>query len=275
MNEEPSPGATNAPSQLGRIRFVLVEPQFGGNIGQAARALMNLGFSRLVLVATAADPLGREARMMAVEAAGLLESAECHEDLDSALAGAATVVGMSRRVGKHRRPHSRFDESVPDLLRLLRAGELAVVFGREDHGLPDAALDRCTHLAYLLSAPTYPSFNLAKAVLLAAYELRRALPAVQDGFAEPLADHAAREAMYGHLERAFGAIGFFSRDTLTPMMRRLRRMLGRAELTDAEVQILRGIARQTLWAAGRTGQAEPARAVEDSQIPTDDAGRRD
>lgn len=256
MNAEPSPGAPDAPNDLGRVRFVLVEPQFGGNIGQAARAMMNLGFSRLVLVAPAADPLGREARMMAVEAGSLLESAECHEDLDGALAGSATVVGLSRRVGKHRQPHSRFDEAVPDLVRLGWAGELAVVFGREDHGLPDAALDRCTHLSYLLASPVYPSFNLAQAVLLVAYELRRALrPAVTGGLAdpldEPMADHRAREAMFAHLEHALDAIGFFSRDTRIPMMRRLRRMLGRAELTDSEAQILRGIARQTLWAAGR------------------------
>jgi tRNA C32,U32 (ribose-2'-O)-methylase TrmJ len=63
--------------------------------------------------------------------------------------------------------------------------------------------------------------------------------------------------MYRHLERAFVAVGFLSRDTVLPIMRRLRRALDRAELSAEEVKLLRGVARQTLWAAGRAGLVEP------------------
>ena len=36
-------------------------------------------------------------------------------------------------------------------------------------------------------------------------------------------------------------------------MRRLRRLLGRAEMSPDEVQLLRGLARQILWVSGRAG----------------------
>lgn len=247
---EPRPGAFDP----GSVRFVLLEPQSGGNVGSAARALANLGFSRLCLVRPACDPLGREARMMAVEARDLLQGAELFEELDEALAGAGAVVGTTRRVGRHRRPHWRLDQCSERLVSLAAAGELALLFGREDHGLCDADLDRCTHLVYLDSSSRYPSFNLAQAVLLVGHELRRA---GMQGAAEPAlpapAGHRAREAMFRHLEQALQTIGFLAPDSSEVVMRRLRRLLGRAAMTAEEVKLLRGVARQTLWAARRAG----------------------
>lgn len=240
-----------------RVRYVLVEPQHAGNVGAAARALKNLGFGRLEIVAPRCDPRGAEARRLAVDAADLLERAGVHADLDSALEGAATVVGTSRRTGKHRRPHWRLDELAPRLARLDRADGLAILFGREAHGLSDAELDRCTHLVRFLSAREYPSFNLAQSVLLVAYELRLAIDEAPAGAADPpLADHASREAMYAHLETALRSIGFLSDQTSEVMMRRLRRMLGRTGLTHDDVQVVRGIARQVLWAASQAGLPE-------------------
>ncbi len=249
------------------MRFVLVEPLAGGNVGSAARALKNLGFSRLELVRPQCDPRGPEATLMAVGAADLLERAAVHDDLSGALAGAATVVGTSRRKGKYRRPHYSLDHFVEELARSTTIGELAVVFGREDHGLADVELDRCTHLVYLPASDDYPSFNLSHAVLLVAYELRRAATATgaaaPEERPEPPAGHEEREAMYQHLQQALLAIGFLQQDTTVTMMRRLRRLFGRATLTSEEVKIFRGIARQSLWIAQRAGKSVPPAAAED------------
>ncbi|HXV75951.1 MAG TPA: RNA methyltransferase [Candidatus Polarisedimenticolaceae bacterium] len=241
-----------------RVRFVLVQPQNAGNVGSAARALKNLGFSRLELVDPACDPRSDEARRMAVDAGDLLDRIRIHPDLDRALTEATTVVGTTRRLGKHRRPHLALHEASDRLVALARAGQLAVLFGREDHGLSDRELDRCTDLVYLPSSREYPSFNLAQAVLLVAYQLLLSDGAPPYGAGEaPPADHARREAMLQHLERAFLAIGFLGRDTREVVMRRLRRALGRAALTREEVKLLRGVARQTLWAARKAGLDVP------------------
>ena len=157
-----------------RVRFVLVEPRRAGNIGAAARALANLGYGRLEIVRPAEDPRGAEAQRMAVHATALLDAAKVHERLDGALSGAQTVVGTTARSGKQRKPHWRIDALAEQLLAHGDPGELAFVFGREDHGLSDDDLDRCTHLVYLPAEETQPSFNLAQALLLVAWELRRA-----------------------------------------------------------------------------------------------------
>jgi tRNA/rRNA methyltransferase len=237
------------------IRFVLVEPRYGGNVGAAARVLKNFGFGRLDLVDPREGAAHEEAVRMAVDAADVLASARTHATLEAALEGAATVVGTSRRMGKHRQPHYRLDELAPKLGGLAACGSVALLFGREDHGLSDADLDLCTHLVYVPTSPTYPTLNVAQTVAIAAYELRRALGAeatdapdeAEDELA--LADHATREAMYAHLDEALYAIGFLKDGQIEGMMRRLRRLLGRAELTRGDVQVLRGIARQILWLA--------------------------
>ena len=264
---------TSGSATLDRCRFVLVEPQSAGNVGSAARALKNLGFRRLDVVAPRCEPRGPEARRLAVDAADLLDAARIHDDLDAALGGAVTVVGTSRRAGKHRKPHWRVDALALEIAATATAIEVAVVFGREEHGLTDAELDRCTHLAYLPAAAAYPSFNLAQAVLLVAWELRRAAvdgpaPDASDAL-EPPADHARREAMYAHLEQAWLAIGFLKSDSREVVMRRLRRAVGRAALSCEEVKLLRGVARQTLWVARRAGLEIPSTG---SEAPGDDEG---
>jgi TrmH family RNA methyltransferase len=246
------------------VRYVLVEPQLGDNVGAAARALKNLGFGRLVVVSPACDPRGNDARRLARDAVDILENAVVVEDLDEALTGATSVVGTSRRRGKHRRPHWRLDRLAPEMARMAAVGNLAVLFGREAHGLFDAELDRCTHLVHFPSSEAYPSFNLAQSVLLVAYEMRLALEAGPvEGPDEPPAGHRQREAMYAHLQAALQAVGFLHAETVEPMMRKIRRMLGRAGLTATEARIVRGIARQTLWASRQAGLPTPEEPDDD------------
>lgn len=234
-----------------RIRFVLLEPQRAGNVGAAARALTNLGFSRLEIVRPAEDPRNAEARRMAVNAGPLLDAAGVHSTLDTALAGAQTVVGTTARTGKQRKPHWRIDTLIEQVLAS-DPGELAIVFGREDHGLNDEDLDRCTHLAYLPADQAYTSFNVAQAVLLFAWELRRAGLRPADPQDPPAADED-REAFYRHYEQALRAVGFVTDQTAPSIMRRVRRIYGRAGVTQEELATLRGMARQILWAADKAG----------------------
>jgi TrmH family RNA methyltransferase len=237
-----------------RVRFVLVRTRSAGNVGAAARAIKNFGFSGLDLAAPACDPVEEAARRMAVDARDVLDAVRVWPDLDGALAGAGTVVGTSRRTGKHRRPHYTLDEAAPVVCELAHAGEVVWLFGPEDHGLRDDELDRCTHLVHVPTSADLPSLNVAQAVLLVAYETRRATSAgVLEAALEAPAEHTEREAMYEHLERSLLAIGFLGRDSRDVLMRRIRRAFGRAALTAEEVRLLRGIARQTLWAAGRAG----------------------
>jgi tRNA/rRNA methyltransferase len=252
------------------FRFVIVQPRYDGNVGAAARALKNLGFRELFLVTPDCDPMGEQARRMAVDAIDVLEGARVHDTLDEALEGAGTVVGTSRRTGKHRKPHYRLDRLTTEIVTPAQEHPTAILFGREDHGLYDRELDRCTHLLHLPSDEAYPSINVAQSILLVAWELRRSTLDPAD--ADPLpaaAEHSEREAMYAHLERALATIGHIHRDTVEPIMRRFRRLLGRASISSDEVRLLRGMAHQILWAAGRAG-LEPPGGDHPPAVPVDE-----
>lgn len=237
-----------------RVCFVLVGPQSPGNVGSAARAIKNLGFSRLTVVAPRFDLQDPEALKMAVSARDVLQAATVVPDLDQALGPAQIVIGASRRSGRQRQPHWRLDRFTAEV-DWPPTAEVAVMFGREDSGLTDDELDRSTHLIYLPGSAAYASFNLAQAVLLVAYELQLArLGPPAQALAEP-ADHTEREAMFAQLSEAFLAIGFVHPKTEESIMRRLRRLLGRALLSPNEVKLLRGLARQTHWAADQARSA--------------------
>ena len=254
---------------LAQVRFVLVEPQSSGNIGSVARALKNVGFSHLRLVRPACDPHDAEARMFAVDAADLLLAATIHDDLDAALDGAGAVVGTSRRRGRQRRPHRSLESLASPLVEQAHVREIAVLFGREDSGLRDVELDRCTDLAYLPASDAYPSFNLSHAVLLVAHELARAArSSAEIEPPAPLAPHEQREAMLQHLESALLSIGFVHPGSQVAILRRIRRLLGRAGLETEDVRLLRGLARQIDWAAGQAGLPGPTAAP--SSEPSDE-----
>ena len=176
-NRCPSPSASEGRSDSRRWRSgsdgVIVHWQLHGartDAGSAARALKNLGFSKLALVNPRFDVDDVWARKMAVYASDVMLGASVHDDRDAAREGARTVVGASARVGRHRKPHWRLDAFSDDLAKWSSTGGLAFVFGREDSGLTDLELDRCTHLVKLPASERYTSFNLAQAVFVVGYE---------------------------------------------------------------------------------------------------------
>jgi TrmH family RNA methyltransferase len=217
--------------------------------------MKNLGLSDLCVVRPACDLGGDEARRMAVSAVNLLETARKCDHLSEAIGDVETVVGTSARHGKQRRPHWSVGEFCDEVLPGLEQSKLALLFGREDHGMSDVDLDHCTHLVYLPASEGLTSFNLSQAVLLVGWELRRhalasaaaATSSVSTG--EKLAQSAEREAFFGHLTEALLEIGFTNEQTSESIMRRMRRIYGRAQLSVDELSTLRGMARQMLWAA--------------------------
>src|SRR5512137_2098736 len=116
------------------VAFVLFKPQYEGNIGSTARALKNMGFADLRLVAPSASS-GREAFAMAVHARDVLEAASIHKDLDSALADRTLVIGTTCRPGPYRSGARPLRESAAELAQLASSNRIAIVFGPEDSGL--------------------------------------------------------------------------------------------------------------------------------------------
>lgn len=254
--------APAALAALARVRVVLVRTSDPGNIGAAARAMLTMGLTRLVLVAPQRFP-DPKASARAAGAAALLEQAQVVATLDQALLGCERVYGCS---GKHwRLPLAVLTpaEAAPLLLHQAMVGDVALVFGTERTGLELVELDRCAAQVLIPANPAYPSLNLAQAVQVLAYALRH--EALANGAQPParvLAAHETLEAFYAHLESVLTELEFLDPQNPRHMMRRLRRLYGRAELDDSEVHILRGVL-SSLAKRGRALESRLARPAAD------------
>ena len=236
-------------SGLERVRVVLVRPRAAGNVGAAARAMKNCGATDLAVVRPRARLAAAE--RMAVHARDLVRGARVTDDVAAAVADCALVVGTTSRAGGYRATAEDLAALAPVLLAQAATAPVAVLFGPEDHGLSNTDLRHCQRLCSIDTSDAYPSLNLAQAVLLVCWELRRAWRAGAPAARAPVAAAPAAEveALYDHLQEALLRIGFLNRQNPEHLMFALRALFGRAALTTPEVRMLRGLARQMSWAA--------------------------
>lgn len=243
---------------LQNIRVVLVGTTHPGNIGGAARAMKNMGLSRLVLVDPRIFP-SPDADARASGATDILEGAQVVATLEEALVGCRLVLGTSAR--DRSLPWPMLDPRASGEKVIEQAGEgaeVALVFGREHAGLTNEELQRCHFHVHIPSDPTFSSLNLAAAVQVLSYEVRVAwLAAAEQGEASgPASAHNAElatmdemEGFYTHLEATLVAIGFLDPEKPRHLMARLRRLYGRSEVERSELSILRGVLTETQKAA--------------------------
>ena len=227
--------------------FVLVGTSHPGNVGAAARAIKNMGFGTLRIVAPRyADVLSQsETLAFASGAEDVLQTAQVLPELADAVKDCGMVVALSARV-RDFGPPLRTPEWLPQLAqRSTEQGRrVAFVFGSERFGLSNADVYRCDALLSIPANPAYTSLNLAQAVQVIAWEWRKAvgLHAVQPAQAEAVAATAGEvQGMLEHVEQALLALEVLDPSAPRKLLPRLQRLASRAELTRDEVQILRGV----------------------------------
>lgn len=235
---------------LDRVRIVLVAPSHSGNIGGCARAMKNMGLSRLVLVTPDEFP-SEEATARAAGAEDVLQQVRVCASLDEAVADCQLVIGASARGRRIPWPVLNPGSAAQRIVHTSAEREVAVVFGRERTGLTNEELDRCQALVNIPTDPAFASLNLACAVQVIAYEIWRtagseaavaaSAGAAAEALGEPPATHEEVQRFYAHLESVLVDIGFLDPNNPRLLMRRLMRLFNRVELTNNEVNILRGI----------------------------------
>lgn len=225
-----------------KVRIVLVATSHPGNIGAAARALKTMNLDQLWLVDPADYP-SMEAFSRASGAVDVLDKARVVGSLEEALAGCGLVIGTSARPRTVSAPLLTPRDTAERVSALSDDAEAAIVFGRERTGLTNAELDQCQFQMNIPANPEYCSLNLAAAVQLMAYELNLAAGAsVQAPTRKsPQATADEMERFYAALETLLERVEFFDPQNPKHLMRRLRRLFGRAEPDRNEYNILRGI----------------------------------
>jgi len=236
-------------SLLDSVVVVLFEPQDPVNIAATIRAMKNMGISRLRLVRPVEYEVYR-LEGIAHRTSDITERIEHFDSFDAAVADCLRVVGFTarRRAAKLRTVDPK--AAAAELLEMAPEGPVALVFGREDNGLPNEILDR-VHAAVTIPTTEHASLNLAQAALIGFYELHLAAADATRTVAPPRKDappptNEQYEQFFGDAERALASIEFFKTRFPEHIMRTLRSLTFRASPNSRELSLMRAMALEVM-----------------------------
>jgi tRNA/rRNA methyltransferase/tRNA (cytidine32/uridine32-2'-O)-methyltransferase len=228
---------------LQNLRIVMVETSHPGNIGSAARAMKTMGIKELRLVSPR-KPYSQETWALASGANDIVEQAQIVQTLPEALADCQYVIGASARSERTLQwPQMDSRECGNFVAERLPSQNVALVFGRERTGLTNEELEHCNALVHIPMAFDFLSLNIAMAIQVLSYECAMAVrtPPAPPPQEEELANAESMEGFYTHLEQSMIEARFLDPENPRLLMRRIRRLFGRAEVTVSEMNILRGM----------------------------------
>jgi len=228
------------------VIVVLDHPQDLVNIAHVVRGLKNFGLRDLRLV----NPREYESYRVegiAHQTQDILSRVRAYSTLEDAIADCVHVVGFTARGRTAKRNLQRPREAAAEIASLAEGGHVALLFGREDKGLSNDALDRCHRVVTIASDPRYPSLNLAHAVIIMLYELALVRGAEERPFKEPRrtsepAPADELERLFADVAKALQAIEFFKTRNAAGVMRTIREIAHRTPLDLREVKLLRAMA---------------------------------
>ena len=225
---------------------VLVNPQLGENIGMVARAMANFGLSELRLVDPRDGWPSETARAAASGADAVIDAATVHASTQSAVADLGLLLATTARPREMAKPVLDPKAAAERLATRIDAGEKAgILFGAERTGLENDDVALAEAVITFPTAPDFASLNLAQSVLLMGYEWFRTRKTASGRPRAPPPPHADQEdvrRLFEHLEGELDAAGFlFPPEKRPTMVRNLRTIFLKAELTDQEVRSLRGV----------------------------------
>jgi len=232
------------------IRIVLVNTSHPGNIGGVARAMKNMGLTRLYLVAPRDYP-NEQAEWRAVSAKDILDTAIVVPTLEDAIADCQFVVGTSARERRIPWPLLDARQCAGRMAQASSQEQVAVLFGREDRGLTNEELRVCNLHLNIPTSGAYSSLNLAMAVQIVAYELHMLRSSAElpvnelEQWDSPFASQGNMEHFYQHLEETLIDVEFLDPTAPRQLMSRLRRLYTRVRLDEMELNILRGVLSET------------------------------
>ena len=230
------------------IVVVLHEPQDLVNIAHVVRGMKNFGLRDLRLV-TPREYESHRVEGIAHQTQDVLARARTFATLEEALADCIHVVGFTARGRTAKRNLQRPREAAAEIVAIdsEKSERVALLFGREDKGLSNEALDRCHRIVTIPSDPSYSSLNLGHAVIIMLYELALARGAEEQPFKEPRrasepVTAEELERLFVDVSRALQAIDFFKTRNADGVMRTMREIAHRTPLDSREAKLLRAMA---------------------------------
>jgi tRNA/rRNA methyltransferase len=246
---------------------VLVEPQMGENIGAAARVMANFGLNRLRLVKPRDGWPNLQARRSASGADRILDEAVLYQSVEAAIADCSLVLATTARAHDQAKPVIAPEEAAQQIVAHMSADlgadgarpeNVAVLFGRERHGLENHEVALADRIVTFPVNPAFASLNLAQAVALVSYEWFKLVAGGELPFVMPRKSLPAGKeqmfAFFASLERELDRVEFFRPpEKRATMLINLHNIFARMGPTQQDLQTLHGIV--TAIAEGRKGPA--------------------
>jgi tRNA/rRNA methyltransferase len=233
------------------IHAILVRPEYGGNVGSAARALANMGIQGTLRIVGTPAIRNDDAWRMAKHAKGRLENALFFSSLKDAIptVPAPLLLAATARSGSANRPHPvRVDKAVEralDKLQQKEVSDLVFVFGPESDGLSNDEVRLCDWVVTIPSSEEYRSLNLAQSVLLFGYEVNRHLTQETSGFQSPTG-RSQKDRLVAHIVGLAEATGFILPGDPYKMRPRLEEILSQLPPYLKDVNTVHGLLDQAI-----------------------------
>ncbi len=240
-------------AKLDHLCVVLVTPHNPLNLGAAARAMSNFGFSSLRVV-NPYDVAFRNARS-AVGASEVLTNAVEYGTVAEAVADCTLIVGTTAvRHREVQHPLWRLEYGARLIRKQMGSSRVALLFGSEKVGLSNADLSYCH---WLMRIPAYGdqiSMNLGQAVAVSLYELIRDGRATRASRNPTRKEQSPKPATADDVERitaslfeALQSSGYVRSNADANIEEKVRRLVFRMNLHNSDADLWLGMLRQILW----------------------------
>lgn len=228
---------------LETITIILVKPKYPENIGSAARVAFNMGIQHLCVVGAGEIDLGAARKTATHNAVHLLDTLRRADSLSEVLTEYSFLVGTTARVGRGRRPTALPGQVAAAVSPYLQSGKVGIMFGPENSGLTNDALQHC---GLLVEIPTagFSSLNLAQAVGIICYELRNGLSAGLACSRRPVMTKSAAPIELGAMFAAFSEVlaeldRQSGREMAETRLQHLHQLFGRSVVSAKEAKMIK------------------------------------
>ncbi len=226
--------------------IILVDPQMGENIGAAARAMYNCALTELRLVRPRDGWPNERADTMSTGALEKIGPVPVFDTVEKAISDFHFVLATTARPRDMVKPVFTPRGAAAEVEKRAQGGQrTAILFGAERTGLTNDDVALAHGVVTIPVNPDFSSLNLGQAVLLLAYEWfqtqtdapLRTLPGDS-----PPATHEKLNELFERLETELESGHFFRNPDQRPtMVRNLRNLLARADITEQEARTFHGI----------------------------------
>lgn len=232
---------------LKNISIILVEPKNAGNIGSTARAIKNMGLSKLKLINPVDYREVEDQKKMGYRSQDIIKNCQECTSLSEALAEMSLVLMATSRKGKWKKDFLTPKQAAEMIARRVKKDRVAVVFGREESGLTIDESQLGNYFIHIPSAVRYPSLNLAQAVMVIVYEIYQYT--IGHSLPYGLPKMANKEDFARLIENIWSLMKFLELKEPEKGLfhRSLKRAINRTSWTKADIAVFDRICKQVRW----------------------------